>query len=196
MDFFMMYGTAWKKERTESLVTQALEKGFVAIDTANQAKHYSESLVGEALKKYFNQGNDRKNFFIQTKFTPIGGQDERLPYDKDDKISVQVAQSVESSLKHLGLDYLDSLLLHGPYHYPRLGEEDWEAWGALEKVLQEGKTRRIGISNVNQLQLSELLEKASHKPTVVQNRCFAQTGWDFHVRKLCQSNGMRYQGFS
>ena len=42
MNFSFIYGTAWKKERTEALVTLALENGFVAVDTANQAKHYAE----------------------------------------------------------------------------------------------------------------------------------------------------------
>lgn len=44
-----IYGTAWKKESTTNLVELALKSGFRAIDTANQAKHYSETLVGEAL---------------------------------------------------------------------------------------------------------------------------------------------------
>ena len=45
----IFYGTAWKKEKTISLVTLALESGFRAVDTACQPKHYREDLVGEAL---------------------------------------------------------------------------------------------------------------------------------------------------
>src|SRR5574340_1294457 len=51
-----MYGTAWKKEATTSLVLQAVEAGFTAIDTANQVIHYQEALVGEALLELAKQG--------------------------------------------------------------------------------------------------------------------------------------------
>lgn len=196
MNFSMIYGTAWKKDRTQELVALALAKGFVAIDTANQPKHYTESLVGEALAQHFKRGFKRENYYIQTKFTSLGGQDSRVPYDPMAKILVQVEQSIESSLTHLQTDYVDSYLLHGPYHYPHLGEEDWEVWSAIEKVYKSGKAKSIGVSNVNHLQLAELLEKAAIKPTVVQNQCFAQTGWDFHVRQLCEKHQITYQGFS
>ena len=148
MNFSFIDGTAWKKERTEALVTLALENGFVAVDTANQAKHYAEPLVGDAFSKFIKKGHAREQFFIQTKFTSLDGQDHRLPYDRTAKISIQVEQSIESSLKQLQVDYVDSYLLHGPYNYPDLGEEDWEVWGALEKVYHDGKTKRIGVSNI------------------------------------------------
>jgi diketogulonate reductase-like aldo/keto reductase len=196
MNFSFVYGTAWKKENTRSLVKLALENGFVAFDTANQLKHYDEALVGEAILEGFKHGIARENLFLQTKFTSVDGQDERLPYNKNSKISVQVAQSLESSLEHLHCDYVDSYLLHGPYHYPGLGDEDWEVWSAIEKIHQQGKAKKIGLSNVNHLQLAEFLKKASTQPMVVQNRCFAQTGWDYHVRKLCEAHGIMYQGFS
>jgi diketogulonate reductase-like aldo/keto reductase len=192
----MIYGTAWKKERTQELVTLALAKGFAAFDTANQPKHYTESLLGEALAQHFKRGFKRENYYIQTKFTSVEGQDSRVPYDPKAKISLQVEQSIESSLIHLQTEYVDSYLLHGPYNYPRLGEEDWEVWSAIEKVYRSGKVKSIGVSNVNHLQLAELLEKATIKPKVVQNRCFAQTGWDFHVRQLCEKHQIAYQGFS
>lgn len=194
--FSLMYGTAWKKERTQDLVALALKKGFVAIDTANQPKHYTEPLVGEALAHYFKEGHLRESIFIQTKFTPIGGQDHRVPYDPTAPIKTQVEQSIEKSLEHLKVEYLDSYLLHGPYHHPNLGEEDWQVWEALEKVYDKGKAKQIGVSNVNHLQLTELVEKSRIKPQVVQNRCFAQTGWDFHVRKICAAHRITYQGFS
>jgi diketogulonate reductase-like aldo/keto reductase len=196
MKFSLIYGTAWKKEQTQDLVSQALEKGFVAIDTANQPKHYNEPQVGEALKIFFKKGHRREDFFIQTKFTPIDGQDHRVPYDRNASITDQVSQSLQLSLKQLHVDYLDSYLLHGPYHQPRLGEEDWEVWSALEKAYDSGKVGSIGVSNFNPLQLAELIEKSRIKPSVVQNRCFAQTGWDAQVRYLCRDNQIMYQGFS
>jgi len=192
----IIYGTAWKGERTKGLVELALERGFVAIDTANQLKHYSEALVGEALSEFFKKGHQREELFIQTKFTPIDGQDHRLPYDPQAPLREQVHQSFSKSLEHLQLDYIDSYLLHGPYHHPGLGDEDWLVWEAIEELYLNKKVKKIGVSNFNHLQLSELMEKARVKPMVVQNRCFAQTGWDFHVRKVCQTNDVMYQGFS
>jgi len=54
----------------------------------------------------------------------------------------------------------------------------------------------IGISNVQADQLQELCEKASVKPMVVQNRCYAVMGWDKELRKICKAQGIIYQGFS
>lgn len=193
---WILYGTAWKRDTTTRLVEMALTEGFVGIDTANQPKHYSEALVGEALKKMLASGAPREKFFIQTKFTPVGGQDQRIPYDANADIGVQVMQSFKSSLEHLGVSYLDSYLLHGPYHHPGLGDEDWQVWSALESLYQEKKVKRIGISNVNAGQLTLLIANAEVKPMVVQNRCFARTGWDWAVREICREHDILYQGFS
>src|SRR5262249_4646648 len=148
-----IYGTAWKKDATSNLVKTALKAGFRAIDTANQPKHYQEPFVGEALSALAADGISRNALFIQTKFTPLGGQDTRVPYDPKLAVDEQVRQSFESSLRHLNTDYLDSYLLHGPYSYPGLGTEDWQVWGALEQLYTSGHARLIGISNVNALQL-------------------------------------------
>ena len=69
MDIFpsMMYGTAWKEEDTESLVCNALNTGYRAIDTACQRKHYYEAAVGYALSQSFQSGLSREDIFIQTK---------------------------------------------------------------------------------------------------------------------------------
>lgn len=188
-----IYGTAWKEAATTQLVELALKSGFRAIDTANQAKHYSEPLVGEALKK---SGIAREEIWLQTKFTSIDGQDHRLPYDANASISTQVEQSFASSLKHLNTDYLDSYLLHGPYNFPLLGEEDFEVWRALEKIQKSGGTKVIGVSNVNLKQMEMLLDFAEIKPVFVQNRCYANRGWDKDVRDFCHKNKIHYQGFS
>ncbi len=66
----ILYGTAWKKQRTEALVSQAIASGFRGIDTACQPKHYYEAGVGAAVA-----GLDRAQLYLQTKFTPLGGQD-------------------------------------------------------------------------------------------------------------------------
>lgn len=191
-----MYGTAWKKEATTSLVLQAVESGFRALDTANQLIHYDEAGVGDALLQLAKQGVTREQLFLQTKFTPVNGQDHRTPYDPTESITRQVQQSFESSLQHLHTDHLDSYVLHGPYGRRGLGPEDWEVWTAIEAQYEAGKTKMIGISNVTAEQLMLLCAKAKRKPMVVQNRCYAAFGWDKAVRDICRSHGIIYQGFS
>lgn len=191
-----MYGTAWKKDATTELVQQAVAAGFTAIDTANQLIHYQEALVGEALLALAKEGTPRERLFLQTKFTPVNGQDHRTPYDAQADLTTQVTQSFESSLAHLHTDYLDSYVLHGPYYRRGLGVEDWEVWAAIEKLYESGRTKMIGISNVSADQLRLLCERAVHKPMVVQNRCYAALGWDQDVRDICRTQGIIYQGFS
>ena len=191
-----IYGTAWKKEATAQLVQLAVSSGFTAIDTANQIIHYNEALVGEALLALDHKGIKRETLFLQTKFTPVGGQDHKTPYDASSDITTQVGQSFESSLKHLHTEYVDSYVLHGPYSREGLGEADWETWAAVEGIYKSGRTKMIGISNVNAGQLKQLCEKAEIKPMVVQNRCYAVLGWDQEVREICQANEIIYQGFS
>ena len=186
-----LYGTAWKKEETARLVKLALASGFTAIDTANQLIHYYEEGVGEAIK-----GVPRDTLFLQTKFTSMGGQDHRTPYDRSADLATQVKQSFESSLKHLHTDHLDSYVLHGPHTRGRLIDADWEVWAAMEALQRAGKTRVLGVSNVNAVQLRELLAKAAVKPAYVQNRCYAIMGWDREVRAICRESGIVYQGFS
>ncbi len=191
-----MYGTAWKKEATTQLVLQAVEAGFRAIDTANQLIHYDEARVGEALLMLAKHGTTRDKLFLQTKFTPVNGQDHRTPYDVKASITTQVKQSFESSLAHLHTDYLDSYVLHGPYSRRGLGLDDWEVWTAIEALYDAGKTNMIGISNVTAEQLTLLCARAKHKPMVVQNRCYAAFRWDKEVRETCRAHQIIYQGFS
>jgi diketogulonate reductase-like aldo/keto reductase len=191
-----MYGTAWKEGATTQLVQLAVAAGFRAIDTANQPIHYEEALVGEALMTLEKNGITRDTLFLQTKFTPVNGQDHRIPYDASADLATQVKQSFDSSLTHLRTSYIDSYVLHGPYSRRGLGKEDWEVWTALEGIYESGKTKMIGISNVTAIQLVQLCERAKHKPMVVQNRCFAALGWDKEVREICNAHGIIYQGFS
>ena len=191
-----MYGTAWKKEATSRLVQLAVASGFTAIDTANQLIHYQEALVGDALLALAEQGVTRDKLFLQTKFTPVNGQDHRTPYDATADLTTQVNQSFHSSLSHLHTDYLDSYVLHGPYSRRGLGKEDWEVWAAIEGLYRSGKTKLIGISNVSAEQLTQLCAQAKHKPMVVQNRCYAAFGWDKEVRDICRTQHIIYQGFS
>lgn len=192
-----IYGTAWKEERTAGLVAQALRAGFRGLDTANQPRHYQEADVGRALLAEFARGTVRREeVFLQTKFTFPPAQDRRVPYDPVAPVAQQVAQSMQSSLAHLGVDAVDSYLLHGPSQMRGLGTADIEAWGAMEALHDAGKTRFLGVSNVTPDQLQALLHRARVRPTFVQNRCYASLGWDAAVRAICRLEGLVYQGFS
>jgi diketogulonate reductase-like aldo/keto reductase len=192
-----IYGTAWKEQETTRLTQLALTQGFRAIDTANQRKHYHEAAVGEALRQALREGSlTRPELFVQSKFTHIAGQDHRLPYDPAAEPAEQVRQSFNSSLEHLGLDYLDSYVLHGPSLRQGWAPQDLEVWGAIEDLHSAGKALHIGVSNVGFEQLAELCQRARIRPHFVQNRCFARLGWDREVREVCAQYGVTYQGFS
>jgi diketogulonate reductase-like aldo/keto reductase len=192
-----LYGTAWKEERTATLVGEALAAGFRGIDSANQRRHYHEAGVGAALAAAFAAGTvGRDELFLQSKFTYLEGQDARLPYDPAADYPTQVRQSFDSSLAHLGVERLDSFLLHGPRTGIGLSTADVEVWRAMEGLQRTGRVRRIGVSNVTAAQLALLCERAEVAPAFVQNRCFARLGWDREVRAVCRAEGVVYQGFS
>lgn len=192
-----LYGTAWKEDRTQFLVELALDTGFHGIDTANQRKHYHEAAVGQAIATAIAKGVvNRDDLFLQTKFTFRNGQDQRLPYDQTAPVVTQVEQSFASSLEHLGVERLDSYVLHGPSQRSGLGTDDWAAWRAMELLHGRGDVRFLGISNVSLDQLQQLCDKAKVRPTFVQNRCYASLEWDRAVRDYCAAHQIIYQGFS
>lgn len=192
-----LYGTAWKEDDTERCVLAALRSGFRAIDTANQRKHYYEEGAGRGIAQAMKElGLKREDIFIQTKFTYARGQDQRLPYNPGVPFSMQVHQSFASSLTHLQTNYLDSYVLHGPSGNYGLSQDDWQTWSAMEALFSQGHVKALGISNVDLEQLSMLFERAEIKPQYVQNRCYAEMGWDKQVREFCVENGIVYQGFS
>ncbi len=193
----LLYGTAWKEDRTRELVALAIAQGFRGIDTANQRKHYFEAGVGEAIAAAIAKGAiSRDDLFLQTKFTFRAGQDQRLPYDPQAPIERQVEQSFQNSREHLGVERIDSYVLHGPSTSEGLTKNDWSAWRAIEALYAAGATRLVGVSNVSLDQLKLLCENAVTPPHFVQNRCYAALGWDREVRRFCNDNGIVYQGFS
>ncbi|MGR9114283.1 MAG: aldo/keto reductase family protein [Gammaproteobacteria bacterium] len=190
----LIYGTAWKKERTEELVMKAVLAGFSGIDTACQPKHYEEAQVGTALQNLAKLGVERGALFLQTKFTPLSGQaPDRIPYDQDAPLETQVAQSFEVSQKNLQTDYVDSWLLHSPLSSY---QETLKAWQAMETVQKAGGTRQLGISNCYDLDcLRRLYADATIKPAVVQNRFYRDTGYDTQLRQWSKKHGVIYQSF-
>jgi len=192
-----IYGTAWKEDRTASLTETALRAGFRAIDTANQRRHYFEAGVGEGLAAAYRAGVvTRPDLFLQTKFTYRSGQDHRLPYDPASSLTLQVRQSLASSLEHLGTDYVDSFVLHGPASGYGWSTADSEVWEAMRTERDAGRTRLLGASNVSLAHLEQMESSQAEMPAFVQNRCFARFGWDRDARKFCNKRNIVYQGFS
>lgn len=192
-----LYGTAWKEERTPGLTELALRAGFRGIDTANQRRHYFEAGVGQGLAACYRAGLVvRGDVFLQTKFTYRNGQDHRLPYDPAASLSAQVTQSLTCSLEHLGTDYVDSYVLHGPLFADGWSDADAEVWEAMCKERWTGRTRFLGVSNVSVRHLEQLTAAYGDVPAFVQNRCFARLGWDRDVRSFCRKRNIIYQGFS
>lgn len=190
----LLYGTAWKKERTADLVEMAVLSGFRGIDTACQPKHYDEALVGEALARLAAQGIEREQLFLQTKFTPLNGQDpQRIPYNPNAPLEIQVAESFRMSKQNLRTEYVDSLVLHSPlFPYANL----LKVWGAMEAVHHSGGARQLGISNCYDVELLKRLEgDANVKPAFVQNRFYAESGYDKELRHWCDEKGIIYQSF-
>ncbi|ERT00034.1 aldo-keto reductase (AKR) [Sporothrix schenckii 1099-18] len=176
----LVYGTAWKRERTADLVFQAIQTGFRAIDTAAQPRHYREDLVAEGVRRALASGvvASRSDLYIQTKFTAPGGQDlagpNAPPYDPAAPIADQVRASVESSLRNFTFplpdpqlaasgstnpketSYLDCLVLHSPMD---TREDTLAVWTVLQTYVPH-RIRSLGISNAGLGELEEVLSVA------------------------------------
>jgi diketogulonate reductase-like aldo/keto reductase len=190
----ILYGTAWKGERTAGLVERAIDLGFRGVDTACQPRHYDEAGVGRGIGACLARGLRRAELYVQTKFTPLGGQDpRRVPYDPRAPLPEQIEQSCAASLRNLGVGYLDAWLLHSPIS-PLA--DMLEAWQAMEAAVDSGAVRALGISNCDDpAVLAALWRAARIKPTIVQNRFHRKTGYDVGVRAFCTRHGLRYQSF-
>jgi diketogulonate reductase-like aldo/keto reductase len=190
----IVYGAAWKKERTAALVNEALSAGFRGIDTACQPKHYDEAGVGAGAAMWLRAGGTRSELYLQTKFTSTSGQDpQRIPFDADAPLAAQIEQSLRTSLRNLQTDYLDGLVLHSPM--PTMNET-LHAWRVMETFVADGTVKRLGISNCDELPtLERLFRSASVQPSILQNRFYADTGYDTELRAFCRANDIVYQSF-
>ncbi|KAL1409984.1 hypothetical protein Q8F55_003984 [Vanrija albida] len=192
----IVYGTAWKKERTAELVCLALRQGFRGIDTACQPKHYAEPLVGAGLARALSEGVvSRDEVWLQTKFTSLDGQDasQPIPYDKDAPVAEQVRQSVAVSLANLGVERLDSVVLHSPL---RRREDTLAAYRALEGLVDAGSVAALGVSNIyDASELAWLVGQARVPVRYVQNRWYEGNGWNWPIYDLCKKHGIAYQSF-
>jgi diketogulonate reductase-like aldo/keto reductase len=187
----ILYGTAWKKEQTALWVETAIRNGFRGVDTACQPKHYNERGVGEGVQASLRDGLTRGELYLHTS---LSGQDPaRVPYDAAASLTDQVRQSCAASLQNLQTSYLDCLVLHSPL--PTAAQNS-EVWRAMESLVDEGRVMRLGMSNCYELEtLAALSTSARIKPAVLQNRFYADTGYDRSIRAYCAAHGIVYQSF-
>ena len=136
------------REETEKACLDALKLGYRHIDTAHA--YQNERSVGKAVAE---SGIPREEIWITSKLWPSEYGEEKS------------SDAIDKMLKRLDTDYIDLLLLHqqvGNY----MG-----AWRAMEKAVEDGKVRAIGLSNFESDRLEEVCTNAKIKPAVLQVEC-------------------------
>jgi diketogulonate reductase-like aldo/keto reductase len=176
----------------------ALEAGFRQLDSAE--RYRNEKQVGEATQEVFKQGKiKREDVFIATKLWNSNHRPER------------VKPAFEASLKRLQLDYIDLYLIHTPFAFQPGEEQDprdengkviydegvtlLDTWRALENLVDEGRCKAIGLSDVNVEKVKEIFEAARMKPAVVHVESHPYLPeWD--LVEFCNQNGIVFQAFA
>ena len=181
----LAYGT-WliKNENAANCVKMALEAGYRHIYTAQA--YGNEEGVGKGMRE---SGLKREEIYLTTKVMA-----EYKTYKKAKK-------SIDDSLKRLGVDYIDLILIHCPQPWAlfrgkrRYFKENIEVWKALEEAYKEGKVRAIGVSNFNEEDLQNIIDHCEIKPMV--NQCLCHIGnTPIDVIKYCQENDIVFESYS
>ena len=182
-------------QECENSVFEAIKAGYRLIDTA--AAYMNEEAVGKAIQR---SGVPREELFITTK---LWVQDASYEGAK---------QAFETSLKKLGLDYLDLYLIHQPFG------DVYGAWRAMEELYKEGRIKAIGVSNfqpdrlidlivhnevvpaVNQVETHPFHQQLAEQQFMVDNKVqieawgpFAEGKNDLFHNELLASIGKKYQ---
>ena len=153
----------------EETVKTALENGYRLIDTASF--YENEVSIGKAVK---NSEISRDKIFITTKLYPSQYADAK--------------REIDGALKKLGVDYIDLMLLHHPGRY------DVNAYKIMEKAVEEGKIRSIGLSCYYIRELKEFLPQIDIRPSVVQNEIHPYYQ-DTEVVKYIQNSDIVVEGW-
>ncbi len=175
------------KDRPDEMVVllvQSILCGYRLIDTAYS--YGTEKMVGTALKLLFDAGIPRDAIFVQTKYYPV------MPYS-----GKSVRKQFEESMENLGLDYLDAYLIHQPV--PRYSELEYterniSVWKEMERLVEEGKVRHIGVSNFLERHILQIAENCSIAPEINQleiNPQFQQRG----LAEFCKKRGISVQSW-
>ncbi|MGO9202612.1 MAG: aldo/keto reductase [Limisphaerales bacterium] len=183
---------------TRDATKAALEAGFRALDTAE--RYRTEKEVGEAMKEVFKAGNiKREDVFVATKLWNTNHRPER------------VKPAFEASLKRLHLDYIDLYLIHTPFAFQPGDELDprdtngnvlydrgvklLDTWGAVEELVDEGKCKAIGLSDIGLEKVKEIFEAATVKPAVVHVESHPYLP-EWELLDYCRKNRIVLQAFA
>src|SRR5215472_11746766 len=183
---------------TKQATKTALEVGFRHLDCAE--RYRNEAAVGEAMQAAFKAGTIRReDLFVTTKLWNSNHRPER------------VKPAFEASCRRLQIDRVDCYLIHTPFAF-RPGEEQdprdehgqviydagvtlVETWQALERLVDEGQCKTIGLSNINLEKLQEIVEVARIKPAVVEVESHPYLPeWD--LLEYCQRHGIVMLAFA
>lgn len=181
----LAYGT-WliPNDKACNCVKMALEAGYRHIDTAQA--YQNEEGVGQGIKE---SGLKRDEIYLTTKVLA------------ELKTYQEAKKSIDESLKRLGVDYVDLILIHCPQPWnefrseKRYFKENIEVWKALEEAYEAGKVKAIGVSNFLIDDLENIINHCKIKPMVNQILChIGNTPSD--VIKYCQTHGIVVESYS
>jgi diketogulonate reductase-like aldo/keto reductase len=183
---------------TKKATRAALEAGFRQFDSAERYRNEKE--VGEAMQAVFKEGKiKREDVFLATKLWNSNHRPER------------VKPAFEASLDRLQVDYIDLYLIHTPFAFQPGDEQDprdengkviyddgvtlLDTWRALERLVDEGRCKAIGLSDVNVEKAKEIVEAARIKPAVVHVESHPYLP-EWELLKFCKQNGIVLQAFA
>lgn len=165
-------------------VKDAARLGYRHIDTAQA--YQNESGVGEGVRTC---GVNRDEMFVTTKLAA------------EVKSYKEAVASIDASLKRLGLDYIDLMIIHSPKPWAKFLESEpyfegnLQAWRALEEAYKAGKLRAIGLSNFQKADIDNILGSCSVKPMV--NQVLAHiTNTPTELIEYCQEKGILIEAYS
>lgn len=176
----------------------ALEAGFRLLDTSE--RYRTEKEVGEAMQEVFKEGKIKRNdVVVVTKLWNSNHRPER------------VKPAFEASLKKLQLDFIDLYLIHTPFAFQPGEEQDprdadgnviydktvtlLQTWRALEGLVDEGKCKAIGLSDVSLEQVKGIFDAARIKPAVVHVESHPYLP-EWELLNYCKENGIVLQAFA
>lgn len=183
---------------TRQATKTALEVGFRHFDCAE--RYRNEEAVGDAMQDVFKAGNvQRKDVFVTTKLWNSNHRPER------------VKPAFDASRRRLQLDYVDCYVIHTPFAFQPGDEQDprddqgrviydsgvtlLETWGALERLVDDGHCRSIGLSDISLEKLREIVDAARIKPSVIQVESHPYLPeWD--LLDFCREHGIVVQAFA